>query len=194
MSPKDAYSPERVADRLQIQDLIYRWCRSIDRLDFDAMRSVFHPDATDTHGAYDGGVDGLIEWIRERHRTIPFSMHQVGNVLIEFATPDLAFVETYVRTIQQYPPTAGAALATLVGGERPSPPHGADFFTCSRYADRVERRKGEWRIARRTLIQDWKQVVAVSADAPRIPAQWVSGRRDQEDFIYRERAAMGIES
>ena len=71
MSPKDAYSPERVADRLQIQDLIYRWCRSIDRLDFDAMRSVFHPDATDTHGAYDGGVDGLIEWIRERHRTIP---------------------------------------------------------------------------------------------------------------------------
>lgn len=54
------YSPERIADRMQIQDCMYRWCRSVDRLDFDLMKTVFHPDATDAHGAYDGGVDGLM--------------------------------------------------------------------------------------------------------------------------------------
>jgi hypothetical protein len=86
MNPND-YSPERIADRMQIQDTMYRWCRSVDRLDFDAMRQVFHPEAVDHHGAFDGGVEGLIDWIGNRHRTIPFSMHAVSNMLIEFAGP-----------------------------------------------------------------------------------------------------------
>lgn len=192
MNVKDAYSPERIADRMQIQDVMYRWCRAVDRLDFDAMRAVFHPDATDTHGPYDGGIEGLIDWIRERHKAIPFSMHAISNLLIEFASPDQALVETYVRTIQQYPPEAKAALAQLAGGRAGQEGVGIDLFTGSRYADRFERRNGEWRIARRTLIQDWKQLVEVSPSAPRILDHWVSGQRNRQDFIFQERAAMGI--
>jgi hypothetical protein len=33
---KDDYSPARLADRFMIQDLIYRWCRAVDRLDLRA--------------------------------------------------------------------------------------------------------------------------------------------------------------
>ena len=192
MNAKDAYSIERIADRMQIQDVMYRWCRAIDRLDFEEIRAVFHPDATDTHGPYDGGVEGLIDWIRARHQAIPFSMHAISNMLIEFASPDQAFVETYVRTIQQYPPEAKAALAQLAGGREGQAGVGVDLFTGSRYADRFERRNGEWRIARRTLIQDWKQLVEVSPNAPKILDHWVSGKRNRQDFVYQERAAMGI--
>lgn len=192
MNAKDAYSIERIADRMQIQDVMYRWCRAIDRLDCEEIRAVFHPDATDTHGPYDGGVEGLIDWIRERHQAIPFSMHAISNMLIEFASPDQALVETYVRTIQQYPPEAKAALAQLAGGREGHAGVGVDLFTGSRYADRFERRNGEWRIARRTLIQDWKQLVEVSPNAPKILDHWVSGKRNRRDFIYQERAAMGI--
>jgi hypothetical protein len=88
----DQYSPERLSDRAQIQDLLLRWCRAVDRLDLEAIRGVFHPDAIDHHGAYTGGVDGLIEWIRNRHLTIPFSMHLLGNMLIEFSDSDNAVV------------------------------------------------------------------------------------------------------
>jgi len=192
LNAKDAYSIERIADRMQIQDVMYRWCRAIDRLDFEEIRAVFHPDATDTHGPYDGGVEGLIDWIRARHQAIPFSMHAISNMLIEFASPDQAFVETYVRTIQQYPPEAKAALAQLAGGREGQAGVGVDLFTGSRYADRFERRNGEWRIARRTLIQDWKQLVEVSPNAPKILDHWVSGKRNRQDFVYQERAAMGI--
>lgn len=192
MNAKDAYSIERIADRMQIQDVMYRWCRAIDRLDFEEIRAVFHPDATDTHGPYDGGVEGLIDWIRARHQAIPFSMHAISNMLIEFASPDQALVETYVRTIQQYPPEAKAALAQLAGGREGQAGVGVDLFTGSRYADRFERRNGEWRIARRTLIQDWKQLVEVSPNAPKILDHWVSGKRNRQDFVYQERAAMGI--
>lgn len=184
------YSLERIADRMQIQDTMYRWCRSVDRLDFELMKTVFHPDATDAHGAYDGGVAGLMDWIRNRHRDIPFSMHAVSNLLIEFAGPDLALVESYVRTTQRYPAEAAQALAQLAGGKAPE---GAmDLLTCSRYVDRFERRNGEWKILKRTLVADWKQVVPVAADAPKAVPGWESGVRSQEDFVFRERKAMGL--
>lgn len=65
------YSPERIADRMAIQDAMYRWCRSVDRLDYEGMRAAFHPDGTDNHGIFSGGVDNLVEWVRERHKEDP---------------------------------------------------------------------------------------------------------------------------
>ncbi|MBB3182130.1 nuclear transport factor 2 family protein [Variovorax sp. Sphag1AA] len=189
----DDYSPERIADRMQIQDCMYRWCRAVDRLDFSGIRDVFHHDATDMHGAYDGPVDGLIDWIRSRHAAIPFSMHAVSNLLIEFAGPDLALVETYVRTTQRYPAEARAALDQLAGGKAGADGGGMDLMTCSRYVDRFERREDRrWKIARRTLVADWKQFVPVPADLPSPPASQQTGRRNQDDFIFQERQALGI--
>lgn len=192
MSTPTDFSPERIADRMQIQHVMYCWCRSVDRLDYEGMRAVFHPDAIDTHGAYNGPVDGLIHWVRNRHNNIPFSMHAVSNMLIEFAGPDLALVETYVRTTQRYPAEAREKLDQLAGGKAGAGEGGMDLMTCSRYVDRFERRKGEWRIASRTLVADWKQFVPVPVNLPVPPKGWETGRRDQEDFVFRERRALGI--
>lgn len=192
-SIQDAYSPERIADRLQIQDCMYRWCRAVDRLDFSGIREVFHPDAVDLHGAFNGPVDGLVEWIRERHAGIPFSMHAVSNILIEFAGLDLALVETYVRTTQRYPAEARAALDQLAGGKAGAAGGGMDLMTCSRYVDRFERRADHrWKIAKRTLVADWKQFVPVPADMPQPPASQETGRRSQDDLVFRERRALGL--
>jgi hypothetical protein len=189
---RDDYSPGRIADRMQIQDCIYRWCRAVDRLDYEGMRASFHPDAVDRHGAFDGDIDGLVEWIRARHAAIPFSMHAVSNMLIEFAGPDRALVETYVRTTQRYPAEARAALDQLAGGRAGSGDGAMDLLTCSRYVDRFERRDGEWKIALRTLVADWKQFVEVPQGQPKPPASQEVGRRNDDDFIYRERRALGI--
>ncbi|WP_076999798.1 nuclear transport factor 2 family protein [Variovorax sp. KK3] len=190
----DDYSPERIADRMQIQDCMYRWCRAVDRLDFSGIRDVFHADAIDMHGAYDGPVDGLVDWISKRHAAIPFSMHAVSNLLIEFAGSDLALVETYVRTTQRYPAEARAALDQLAGGKAGTGDGGMDLMTCSRYVDRFERRDDRrWKIAHRTLVADWKQFVPVPADQPTPPASQQTGQRNQDDFIFRQRRALGIE-
>jgi hypothetical protein len=191
---KDQYTAERIADRMMIQDVMYKWCRAIDRLDYDGMRASFHPDAIDDHAAYVGGVEGLLEWIRERHKPIPFSSHQVSNMLIEFANPDLALVETCVRTLQRYPADAKASLAQLSGGQAGKPGMGMDLLTSSRYIDRFERRNGEWRIAHRTLIQDWKQLMEVPENAPKPKPGWRVGRRDRQDHVYVARAELGIDS
>ncbi len=190
----EQYSPERIADRMAIQDVMYRWCRAVDRLDFALMRDVFHPDAVDNHNVYAGGVDGLIEWIRERHRTIPFSVHQVSNMLIEFATPDLALAETYIWNVQRYPAEAKASLAQLSGGREGRPGVGIDMTGCSRYVDRFERRNGEWRIARRTVVFGIRMMHEIPEDAPRMLPNWIVSSRDQEDCIFQERRALGLGS
>jgi len=190
---EDQYSPARIADRMAIQDAMYRWCRAVDRLDYEGMRAAFHPDGTDNHGIFSGSADGLVEWIRERHKGIPFSSHAVSNMLIEFAGPDLALVETYVRTLQRYPAEAAASLAQLSGGELGKGAFGVDLMTSSRYLDRFQRRNGEWRIWRRVLIQDWKQMIDVAQNAPKTLSGWTVGRRDKEDPVYLARRELGLQ-
>lgn len=189
---KDDYSPARLADRFMIQDLIYRWCRAVDRLDRQGMLDVFWPGAIDSHGPYIGPVEGLVDWIFERHKPIAVSSHFIGNLLIEFVSEDVALVESYVRTIQQYPPHGKAQLAQLTGGASGRPDAAMDMFTSSRYIDRVERRNGEWRIARRDLAQDWKQLVEVQYDALRPHEGWIIGRRDGQDAIQVLRRELGL--
>jgi SnoaL-like domain len=193
LNPND-YSPERMADRAQIQDVIFRWCRAIDRLDYDAIRAVFHPDATDSHGIYNGGVDGLINWIRSRHQTISFSMHSVSNILIEFASPDTALVESYCFAVQRYPAEGKSSLAQLSGGVEGNATAAMDMMACGRYVDHFERRQGHWRIKRRTVVFDSTMMYQVSEDAPKMDPSWTVGKRNSEDWIYAARASVGLKA
>jgi len=193
MSDYAPYCQQRIADRMAIQDLIYQWCRAVDRLDLEAIRQVFHPDAIDNHGSYVGGVDGLVKWISERHRTIPCSVHKVGQILIEFGHgSDLAVVETYVETLQHYPPNAKASLAQLTGGTTGPDDMALDLMGRSRYVDRFERREGQWRIARRTLVFDWRGLVEVPANRSLQPQNGTLGMRNAKDLIYVEREKAGV--
>lgn len=192
MTKTEQYSPARVADRLMIQDLVYRWCRAVDRLDAQGMLDVFWPGAIDSHGPYIGPVEGLVAWIQQRHKPIGVSSHFIGNLLIEFVHEDLALVESYVRTIQQYPAHAKQQLAQLTGGAAGADDVAMDMFTSSRYIDRVERRNGEWRIARRDLAQDWKQLMEVRQQALQPHEGWIIGRRDGQDAIETFRRELGL--
>lgn len=190
----DLYSPERLADRARIQDQVYRWCRAIDRLDYDEIRGVFHSDAIDDHGPFKGDVDGLIEWIRTRHQHIVSSMHLVGNMLIEFAGPGTAVCESYVTCLQRYSAEGAAGLAQLAGGGTEIAGHATDLLIVVRYVDRFERRDGDWRIAARTVVFDNIVQFAVGSDGPLMNPTWALGiRRDRADTIYQARfdAALG---
>lgn len=188
----EQYSPERIADRFMIQDVIYRWCRAVDRLDRQGILDLFYPGAIDSHGPYIGPIEGLVDWIMVRHKPIPFSSHFVGNLLIEFSTEDVALVESYVRTIQQYPQGAKSQLSQLTGGASGDPDAAVDMFTSSRYLDRMERRDGQWKIAHRTLIQDWKQLVDVKTQALQPHEGWILGRRDGEDAMQVARRELRL--
>ncbi len=170
------WSQERVVDRLQIQEVLYRYCRAIDRIQVDLLDDVFHPDAIVDKG--DGGVP-MATWranVAVRHPTVPRASHMITNFLIDFIGPDSAFVETCCLAVEQHP--------SKTGGDT------IDWIYRVRYGDRFERRDGQWRIAHRTFVMDHTMGVAVQM-ATNLTGRYPA-RRDATDPIWAMRAELGL--
>ena len=45
---------QRLIDKDEIRDVMARYCRGVDRADWDLVRSTYHTDAYDDHGDYRG--------------------------------------------------------------------------------------------------------------------------------------------
>ena len=49
MMPKIADIRDQLADREAVRDCLYRYCRAIDRCDFELLASVYWRDSTEDH-------------------------------------------------------------------------------------------------------------------------------------------------
>ena len=153
-----------VEDKLAITDVLLTYAHAVDRQDFALARSCYHPDATDDHGRYSGGVDGLIDFFESLGSTLRCTTHQMGPPWIRFADADTALVETYCLYRRE---THG------------SPPEQA-VMQGLRYLDRLERRDGRWAIAARRVVLDWEQS---GSGAPPVPSgpTWSRGAHGADD-------------
>jgi 3-phenylpropionate/cinnamic acid dioxygenase small subunit len=158
----------RLEDRLEIQDCLYRYARAVDRLDYDGIRACYFDDAIDNHAAYTGTAAGLVDDIRERHRSIDSAQHFVTNVLVDFAGDDVAHVESYCLAFLRQARSEGSTTQETA-------------VSRCRYVDRFERRAGRWAIADRVVVFDETQRVQVE---DLLPTGWITSQRDSSDPVY----------
>ena len=156
-------------DRQAILDCMRRYCRGVDRRDDEMIRSVYHPDALDDHGAFLGSREEFIEWGQMRALTGPVAtQHHITNHSCEI-DGDTAHSETYyIYNARNRDETVLAA-----GG---------------RYIDRLERRDGAWRIVQRYCTVEWAGAINEGtipfADIPDVHANGVPSRTS-DDPSYR---------
>ena len=160
---------QQMLDRDEILQVIYRYCRGIDRLQMDLVRSCYHPDGTDDHGDYRGGIDGFIDYLRGALAVWEHTNHFVGNVLIE-PQGEVVRAESY----------AVAYHRRAAQGDKPA----RDFVAGIRYVDDFERRDGEWRIAARVCLVDWTRTDPVAPDGWTRPETFTQPRRDRTDPVF----------
>ena len=157
-------------DRMALHDLVMRYCRGCDRRDFALVRSLYHDDAIDDHGAmFSGGPDAFVAWLHEATAHWDLTRHSISNSLFVI-DGDRAEGEHYVEAWHR---TRG--------------PEAKQFIVLGRYLDRYERREGVWKFSYRSLVFDHGSIVPVdegvmeymSKDAP-------NGRMDRADpsFSY----------
>jgi hypothetical protein len=153
-----------LADRQEITDLIYRYCRSVDRLDVPLGHSIWHADAVADYGPaiYQGDGRGVIDLICAQHLHTLHHSHQISNILIDL-DGDRAGSETYVT-----------ASIRIRSGDRLQ-----QITFWGRYCDRWSRRNGRWGLDKRITIRDFdeiREVVAMSEPE--------TARRDRSDPSY----------
>jgi hypothetical protein len=167
---------QALVDRVEIQDVLARYARGIDRLDRELIRGCYHDDAVDHHGTFEGTADEFVDWVLDDLRRYSCTMHFLGQTLIE--RPDeqqpIAIVETYAL-----------AFSAIDGGAQRD-----NWITGFRYLDRFERRTGvdgalgPWRIAERTILGEWLRIDPLD-NHRRFGADVPTGRRDGTDEVFR---------
>jgi len=150
--------------RTAIEDQLKRFARAVDRQDWSLARELYHDDAFDDHGFFKGPPDAFLAHIAKMHEAQDHSMHFNTNVLVEFASRERAFVETYVLVLQRY--------------------HDRRVTASARYLDRFEKRGGAWRVAHRTL--GFGDMVSEPLQkAFGFPPGWTEQKHSMEDPLYR---------
>ncbi len=150
----------------EIKDVHLRYCRANDRRDEELMRSCFHPGAViNLHKELD--VEAFLALWREVLGRYTVTWHNTGNQLVE-VDGDAAWAEHYTTSSHRI-------AADEEGPER-------DFVASGRMVDRMEKRGGEWRIARRTMILDFTRTDPLAPGEPGRGNR--PGVRDRSDPSY----------
>ncbi len=155
-----------VVAKQEITEVIYRYCRALDRMDRELALSVWHPDGTADYGAmYQGSGAGFVDWVWEAHAALERHSHQITNVLIE-VDGDRAASEAYV---------------TVVLWGRPDPDRVVEIVGRGRYVDLWTRRDGRWAIDARRYVHDMQTTTELAATATDTSP---ASRRDRADPSY----------
>jgi hypothetical protein len=164
-------------DKQAITEVIYRYCRAVDRLDESLLIDCFHPDSVHEQGGFAGPSAQFCIYALARLRTCESTQHHVGNILIEL-DGDQAHSEAYWVAYHRIAPgndTTGLFAAREVA---------QDLFVGGRYIDRFERRNGYWRIVARHGVYDWQRYeTAAEGDFKSLPAAR-RGTRGPTDRAY----------
>lgn len=162
---------ERLLDELlsknEIHEVMMRYCRGVNRLDPDLVRSCYHPDAYEDHGVSQGNAfTYAAAFTPERFTAFKSMFHLVGNELIELAG-DRAAHEAYF---------VGCHRLDEDGVEK-------DVFFGGRYLSVFERRDGgPWLIAERTVVHDWSRVDPV--ERWDVAEHFKQGKFSRDDLVF----------
>ncbi|MGW6159837.1 nuclear transport factor 2 family protein, partial [Streptomyces sp. NPDC055144] len=143
----DSVTQARLAlllDERDIKNCVLRYCHGTDRLNWSQVADCYLPEATDDHGAFQGGPEEFAAWLEEKSKYRGAKQHFVANQLVEISGDD-AVCESYYCCYIEFVGDPefvadGSSEAVLMGG---------------RYVDRLARTADGWKIASRESVVDW---------------------------------------
>lgn len=136
-----------ISDKLEINELLARYCHALDQKDWDAFQAIFLSDAVLDFTAF-GGPKGspaeLQEFFTPILSSLSSTQHTVSTVKV-----DLVGDNASARSAAIVPMTA----KTPEGNE-------STFVSGLWYEDNLVRTQGGWKIKSRTQIRSWTASIA----------------------------------
>jgi hypothetical protein len=128
-------------DKQAITEVLQRYSRTLDWLDDEGQAGCFWPDAHIDYGFFTGSAADFLPVVMQIERASQRRWHFLSTPAIAIHSPDRASVECYGMATGIREQDDGTWSGGLYGG---------------RYLDEFAKQDGEWRIARRKYIMDWK--------------------------------------
>ncbi len=179
--------------RQKCYDVLTRYCRALDRCDVELMKSVYHEDGFDDHGIFQGNAQEFAEYIiREIQEWFEVTTHAICNVHMEI-DGDVACTESYLLAYHIVRPDRMDDIfgSTYMQQFNIAPEQRGRhlYIFGGRYVDRLERRGGEWRIARRQVVMDWNENVpsTLILDEGINASLTLRGSRSRQDPVFLNR-------
>jgi len=152
-------------DQLAIAALMQDWALARDTGDWESLRATAHAGAQMTTTWFDGGFDDFVESCRASWDKGSRSQHFLGGTAAEIRG-ERALAQTRMSI---------NVRSRLDGVE-------VDAVCSGRFFDRVEKRRGVWRIARRSVIYEKDRIDPVDPNAkisldPELLARFPEGYR-----------------
>jgi hypothetical protein len=168
---------ELLAERA-IRSVLNAYCQGVDRQNWEQVRDCYHDDAEDSHGAFVGGPDELLEYIKARHVYVSSSIHILSNVWVKLSADGrFARAESYCISLQVVEPGGNDAFA----GSSDERQH---VTIACRYVDTFENRSDiGWRIRKRDVLFDWMRRDSDAGFSPLDPT-WTKSKRDSSDLLW----------
>lgn len=170
-------TPEELAAKQAITEVIHRYCRAMDRMDAELALSCWHEGGTDDHSPlYAGTAEGFVEWVWGVHAGMEVIRHVVTNALIELDGDEAGAESYWTVTLRM---EKDGELYDVIGG--------------GRYVDNFECIDGRWAIRHRQSLHDWDRVEKVGAtmatgDGMLVPnnpeVRPKISARDRSDYSY----------
>ena len=161
---------QSLIDRQAILDLLAAYFNAADRHDYDKMRSLYHEDAIDDHGAFFQGLAmEFVDRLPEIQAPMQILHHNMTTANIKLEG-HYAEGEIYVLAYHKVQAETGS-FDLLIGG---------------RYFDKYEKRDGEWKFSHKSVVADWATVTdpsAVNLDHPLLAGSHI-GKPDETDPSY----------
>lgn len=132
---------QRVLDRQEITDTLYRYASTIDTSDYDGLRRLFADDAEAQYGDRDwmAGADTIVGWIADHGRDMAWHHHLLSVYHVDI-DGDMASTLTY-HTSHQVALADPDTVRVIV----------------ARYHDRLRRDDGGWKITRKVMEVLWRE-------------------------------------
>lgn len=148
----------------EIRELLCFYCHATDRMDAAAVESVFDEDAQLDYGFFKGRPKDLTAFSAKFLARYDMTHHCLSNVMVRLDGESATSV-SYITALH------------CNGKSRNG---NTDMIGYGRYVDRLERRRGSWKIAQRTVLFDWTLELPSTFSWPESFAENV-GRRDSSD-------------
>ncbi len=207
---------QELLDQQAILQVLYNYCKGLDRFDYDLLNNCWWPEGTDDHGIFTGTGTEFCNWVFPfLEATMERTQHNVLNTYIE-VQDDQAHSECNFIIWHRMLPVKDMNLRTFIknAGYRKAGPgqkngKGSrtgrglnlsrlnlwktlffkhDMITAGRYIDEFECRQGAWKIKHRQVVYDWDRMDRVVDYYSNI---FLRGERGRQDYSYSRHSQPG---